>query len=92
VYAAVTRKPRKGVYGEQPFGVDECITPLEAFKTYTWNSAYCMFWENNIGSLEAGKYADLVVWGSDPFEVEPDEWLTMSPEATMVDGEWVYKQ
>jgi len=92
VYAAVTRKPRKGVYGDQPFGVDECITPMEAFMTYTWNSAYCMFWENNIGSLEAGKYADLVVWGSNPFDAEPDEWLTMVPEATMVDGEWVFKQ
>ena len=92
VYTAVTRKPRKGVYGDQPFGVDECITPMEAFRTYTWNSAYCMFWENNIGSLEAGKYADLVVWGSNPLDAEPDEWLTMVPEATMVDGEWVFKQ
>ncbi len=89
VYAAVTRRPRKGVYGLQPFGVDECITPLEAFKTYTWNSAYCMFWENNIGSLETGKYADLVVWRENPLETEAKNLLDMSPEATMIDGEWV---
>jgi predicted amidohydrolase YtcJ len=91
VYAAVTRKPRIGVYGEQPFGVDECISPLEAFRTYTWNSAYCMFWEKNIGSLETGKYADLLVWKENPLVVEPETLLNLSPEATMVAGEWVYK-
>ena len=91
IYAAVTRKPRKGVYGDQPFGVDERITPLEALKTYTWNSAYCMFWEDNIGSLEQGKYADLLVWSMNPLDVEPEKLLEMSPEATMVSGEWVFK-
>ena len=92
VYAAVTRRPRKGVYGVQPFGVDECITSLEAFRTYTLNSAYCMFWENNIGSLEVGKYADLIVWAENPLDVESEKLLEMSPEATMVNGDWVYEK
>jgi len=91
LYTAVTRRPRKGVYGDQPFGVDECIPPLESLRTYTWNSAYCMFWEDNIGSLELGKYADLLVWGENPLGVEPERLLEMTPEATMVSGEWVYK-
>jgi predicted amidohydrolase YtcJ len=91
IYAAVTRRPRKGVYGDQPFGLDECITPLDAFRTYTWNSAYCMFWEDKIGSLEVGKYADLVVWNENPMRVKYDRLLSMSPEAVMVNGEWVYK-
>jgi hypothetical protein len=91
IYAAVTRRPRKGVYGEQPFGVDECVSPMDALRTYTWNSAYCMLWENNIGSLEEGKYADLVIWGENPLTVESERLPGMSPEATMVNGEWVNK-
>lgn len=91
IYAAVTRKPIKGIYGEQPFGVDECITILDAFRTYTWNSAYCMFWEDNIGSLEVGKYADLLIWKEDPVKVKPELLIKMQPEAVMVNGEWVYK-
>ncbi len=91
LYGAVTRKPRKGVYGEEPFGTDECITPLQALRTYTWNSAYCMFWEDIIGSLEEGKYADLVIWGENPLRAEVDELIEIKVEATMVNGEWVYK-
>ncbi|MBD3170997.1 amidohydrolase family protein [Candidatus Bathyarchaeota archaeon] len=92
VYAAVTRKPRKGVYGSQPFGVDEQVSPYDAFRSYTWNSAYCMFWEDNIGSLEQGKYADLLVWDVNPLEAETEHLLNLSPEATMVNGDWVYKK
>ncbi|MFW6109277.1 MAG: amidohydrolase family protein, partial [archaeon] len=79
-------------YESQPFGVDEQVTPYEAFRSYTWNSAYCMFWEDNIGSLEQGKYADLLVWDVNPLEAESEHLLKLSPEATMVNGEWVYKK
>lgn len=91
LYGAINRKPRKGVYGDQPFGKDECITPIQALRTYTWNSAYCMFWEEKIGSLEKGKYADLVIWQENPITVDPEEMLKVRVEATMVNGEWVYK-
>lgn len=92
VYAAVTRKPRKGIYGDQPFGLDERVSPYQAFRTYTWNSAYCMFWEDNIGTLEQGKYADLLIWRKNPLEVKHEQLLKLSPEATMVNGDWVYKK
>jgi predicted amidohydrolase YtcJ len=64
---------------------------MQALRTYTWNSAYCMFWEHNIGSLEPGKYADLVVWDKNPLTAGPDDMLDIKVKATMVDGKWVYK-
>ncbi len=91
LYGAITRKPRKGVYGNHPFGTDECLTPMQALRTYTWNSAYCMFWEDNIGSLEPGKYADLVIWDKNLLTADPEDMLEIKVEATMVDGKWVYK-
>jgi predicted amidohydrolase YtcJ len=90
IHAAVTRRPRLGVYGDQPFGTDECIGVTEALRTYTWNSAYCMFWEDKIGSLEKGKYADLVVWNRDPLAQPKEKILDLKVERTMLGGEWVY--
>ena len=92
IYAACTRRPRKGVYGAQPFGTDECISVKQALRLYTMNSAYCMFWENNIGSLEPGKYADLVVWSGDLYSTPIDEILGLEVLMTMVGGEFVYEK
>ena len=90
IHAAVTRRPRAGVYGGQPFGTDECIGVMDALRTYTWNSAYCMFWEDQIGSLEKGKYADLVVWNRDPLAQPEEKMLDLKVDRTMLGGEWVY--
>ncbi|MBT3283547.1 amidohydrolase family protein [Candidatus Bathyarchaeota archaeon] len=56
----------------------------------TINSAYCMFWENQIGSLELGKYADLVIWSEDFIDLPSEELLNQKVETTMVNGESVY--
>ena len=92
LYAACTRKPRKGVYGAQPFGTDECIGFHDALRTYTIDSAYCMFWEKNIGSLEPGKYADLLIWSDDLTDIGGEEILSKKVDVTMVSGETVYER
>jgi len=90
LYAATARRPRKGVHGSQPFGTDECVTMERALRTYTMGSAYCMFWEDKIGSLEPGKYADLVTWRDDPLSSKGEEILKNRVESTMVAGEVVH--
>ncbi len=92
LYAACTRKPQEDVINPYPFGVDECISISQALRLYTINSAYCMFWEDKIGSLEPGKFADLVVWSGDFYSLPPEDWLTIQVEMTMINGEIVYKQ
>jgi hypothetical protein len=90
LYSAMRREPRKGVYGKEVFGVDERVSFYDALRTYTWNSAYCMFWEDIIGSLEPGKYADLIIWSKDPTKLDGEEFLRNEINATMLEGEWVY--
>jgi hypothetical protein len=90
LYAACTRRPRIGEYGSQPFGEDECLTIQQALRLCTVNSAYCMFWEDQIGSLEPGKHADLVVWSGDFCDLLSEELLNQKAEMTMVNGEIVY--
>ncbi len=89
LYAACTRRPMKGLNGPEPFGLDERLTIRQTLRTYTINSAHCMFWEDKIGSLEPGKYADLVVWSKSMYEVTPEELIDLRVEITMVGGEVV---
>lgn len=50
-----------------------------------------LFEENIKGSLEAGKLADLVVLGRDPFKEPPSTLISIPIERTMVGGKWVYE-
>lgn len=42
------------------------MTPLEAIRAATLNAAELMGWQDRVGAIEAGKYADLIAVESDP--------------------------
>jgi imidazolonepropionase-like amidohydrolase len=44
------------------------MTPLEALRSATSVAAACLRWEDQVGSVEAGKMADLVVVRKDPLQ------------------------
>jgi len=69
---------------------DEVITREEALIAHTRSNAYILFMKDDIGSLEAGKYADLVVLDRDYLTVPADELLEIRPVLTMVGGKVVY--
>jgi imidazolonepropionase-like amidohydrolase len=45
------------------------ITETEALRWITWNAAWTLGIEDQVGSLEPGKRADVVVWDGHPFSV-----------------------
>ena len=57
---------------------------------YTVDAAYQLHMEDEIGSLEVGKRADLVVLGGNIFEVPLHEIHAARVLVTMVDGELVH--
>ena len=57
----------------------------------TINGAYASYEENMKGSIDAGKLADLVVLGRDPFKVEPSNIVDIPIERTMAGGRWVWE-
>ena len=57
------RAPHKGWRPSRP---DERVTPLEALRCMTIGGAYAYFEENEKGTLESGKIADMVVLNRDP--------------------------
>lgn len=63
-------------------GLDE----MEALKAISINAAEITGIADRVGSLEAGKDADIVVWDRHPFELQADVLMTL------INGEVVYKR
>jgi predicted amidohydrolase YtcJ len=86
LYAAVTRElPEGGPPGG--FQPQEKIGLEDALDAYTRGSAYAELAEDRKGTLEAGKLADLVVFGADLFAMEPRQILTTPVDLTVVGGQ-----
>ena len=66
---AVSRKTRKG----EVIGPEQSVNIDEAIKAVTINAAWQLFMEDEIGSLEVGKYADLVILSDNPWKIDPDK-------------------
>ena len=85
--SSVTRTDIKGTV----WGANQKVTIEEAIKIGTINGAYASYEEKSKGSLEAGKLADLVVLGRNPFKENPSTLITIPIERTMTGGKWVYE-
>jgi predicted amidohydrolase YtcJ len=64
----------------------ERITVQEALRTYTIMAARHVFMEDRIGSLEPGKYPDMVVWDRDLYAVPTAELKEIVVEKTSSRG------
>jgi len=91
LYAAVTRQSEAGdpIGGWMP---QEKLSMEEAIRSYTIESAYAEFAENEKGSIEVGKFADLVVHSQDLLTIEPKEILNTRPVYTIFNGKIVYER
>ena len=88
LYAAVTRKGMSG----QVYGPDETITIKEAIRAYTLTGAYLNFEEEVKGSLEPGKFADMIVLSNDILTIDPERIMDIEVEQTYVNGKLVYEK
>ncbi|HSL21890.1 MAG TPA: amidohydrolase [Vicinamibacterales bacterium] len=89
-YAAITRQDPQG----QPPGgwmPEERMTREEALASFTLNAAYAAHMERDLGSIEEGKLADLVVVSRDIMTVPPSEILTTRVLKTIVGGRVVHE-
>ena len=88
IYSMVSRTAR--VDGRK-IAPEEAITPTEAFKMYTATAARAIFREAEVGSLEQGKRADMVILSHDPTTVAADNIREISVQRTYVDGQLLYE-
>ncbi len=69
----------------------QTITREEALIAHTRSNAYFVFRESYLGSLEPGKYADLLVLDRDYLSIPADDIMKIKPLMTMVGGKRVFQ-
>lgn len=84
----VTRKDRSGTV----YGAAEAITREEALRLYTSAAARYAFWEEDLGSIEPGKRADLTIISDDILSVPDDELKNVRAVETIVAGRIVWRE
>ena len=90
IYTALTRK---GLDGRPPGGwiPEQTIDLVSALRAYTIQGAYANFVEGNRGSIEAGKYADVIVLSDNLFDLPPGRIKDARVLLTLVGGREVYR-
>jgi predicted amidohydrolase YtcJ len=87
IYQAETRKGPEGV-----LNVDECMPRIAMLYAYTRNGALAMNQGQLLGTIAAGKQADLVLLDRDVLIISPDELRETKVLWTMLGGKFVYQR
>lgn len=85
---AVTRKTREG----EIIGPQEAISVPDGLKALTIYAAWQINMEKKIGSIEPGKYADLIILDKNPLKVNPDSLREIRVMNTFVNGNEVWSR
>src|SRR5205823_8348301 len=80
----------KMVGGMQALRPSQTISREDALIAFTRRNAFFVFQEDNLGSLQPGKLADLVVLDRDYLTIPADQIKDIKPVLTMVGGRIVY--
>lgn len=86
IHSAMTRKAPSG----QVVGESQQISLLNAIRSYTIHAAFASFSEKETGSIEVGKFADLVILDRSILSTKVDEILEIKTDRTIIDGETVF--
>ena len=70
---------------------DERMGLTEMLKAYTINAAYIMHQDNITGSIEAGKFADLIILDKNLYDIPPNEISEVRVMETIIEGKTVFR-
>ncbi len=85
LYFAVTGKMAGGLKV-----IRQTISREDALIAHTRNNAFFVFQEDNLGAIQTGKLADLLVLDRDYLTIPADQIKDVKPVMTMVGGRIVY--
>ncbi len=88
IYSMVTRTTSRG----QDFGGrSEAVDRIRALQAYTKNAAFLLWCDDSLGTLKAGKCADIVVFEDDFLNVPDERLKDVRVLMTIQNGETVFK-
>lgn len=83
LYNAVTRKMR---FKNEALNIKECLTPYEALKAMTIDSAWQCHMDDIVGSIEKDKKADFVILDRDPMAIPENDLINIQVVETWMGG------
>ncbi len=89
MWVTLTRRSR---WSNQRLHPEEALSREQAIRFYTSNNAFLLFMEEVAGSLEPGKFADLIVLDRDILECELDDIRKTEVLRTYLGGKLVYSR
>jgi len=92
LHAAVTRRQQDGTPCIDGWHPEQRIALTDALNAYTCNPAALAGFEDRLGLISPGFYADLIVLPIDPFTMLPQDLFSILPEMTIVNGKLVYQK
>ncbi|CAN5167781.1 amidohydrolase [soil metagenome] len=88
LYAAITRKGPDG----KTFGMEEAVSCAEAIPLYTRDAAMLSWDEAKKGSIEPGKFADMIVLDQDVLTIPSEQILGTKVDMTIIGGKIVFER
>lgn len=83
IYHAVTRHD----YNNEPWNEKEKVSLATALKAYTLEAAKSSFRENELGTLETGKYADIIILDRDIFQCNDQDVKETNVKMVITSGQ-----
>lgn len=91
IYRAVTRLHNDG-QPEGGWNPTQKLSLYEVLRGYTYGSAYGVSREDELGTLEAGKFADVIVINQNLFDIDPSKIRDSKVDLTILDGEIIFER
>ena len=86
VWSQIKRESTSGAV----IGQHQRVTPMEALRAVTIDAAWQVFMDEEVGSIEPGKLADLIILSGNPLEAEDIRQLVV--ERTFIGGAEVFSR
>lgn len=91
IHRGVTRLHDDGL-PEGGWNPTQKLTVADILRGYTLGSAYGIGREDELGTLEEGKFADIAVIDRNLFEAEPEDIRSANVDMTIMDGEVIFER
>lgn len=91
IHRGITRLHDDGL-PEGGWNPTQKLTVADILRGYTLGSAYGIGREDELGTLEEGKFADIAIIDRNLFEAEPEDIRSANVDMTIMDGEVIFER